>query len=544
MKNTKSNFFKHKFQWLVLLVALLGVSQGAWASYSVQIYAYSTSGQPSLWAWNSDNTSINFTGGTWPGWAMTRVSNSSNWYVATITVTSTKYSFLFSYSGNNQSSDITNKTATAQAYTVASKSATEYNGTNKWYYDYILLSTSSFTNWENNSATFKAHLYSDTSCSDGCYMGTINFSSTNCAHLYKAITNSLLPVKGIKIERYDSSGSTAWNHFSINTFSSSHNAASVSSCNDWNCGSKTMLRGDPNITGQPSPTTQNLNVGDTPSTLSVTVSAKLSGTSEFTYQWQKCDTSGGTFEDIDGAKGSSYVPSTASVGTLYYKCKVTGFCEKTSNVSGAVNVTLDCTTPQTGKTITIKETSSGSFDDAVTVCSGTNVTVRVASAQSGYIYRVHSSSTPTAENKLAEGSCTSAGNFDISFDASSSSTCYVFALKSNGCDATNVGNNTVSLTVNPTPTITPSSTTAKNFEAVTLSSSASLNSSVGDNGWAITNISGSDSYLYNTTTTAAKFKGTVGGSSSKGFIIQGTASNGCVGSTTITVSADAAESCN
>lgn len=542
MKNFFSTILRHTPQCLVLLVALFGVSQGAWASYSVQIYAYSTSGQPSLWAWNPDNTSTNFTGGTWPGWAMTRVSNSSNWYVATITVTSTKYSFLFSYSGNNQSPDITNRTATAQAYTVASKSATEYDGTNKWYYDYILLSTSSFTNWENNSATFKAHLYSDTSCSDNCYMGTINFSGTNCTHLYKAITNSLLPVKGIKIERYDSSGSEAWNHFSINTFSSSYNAASVSSCNDWNCGSKTRLRGDPNITGQPSPDTQNLNVGDTPSTLSVTVSTKLSGTSDFTYQWQKCATSGGTFEDIDGADGSSYVPSTASVGTLYYKCKVTGFCEKTSNVSGAVNVTLSCTPAPTGnKTITIKETSSGSYGSSVTVCSGANVTVKVASSQSGYIYRVYDDSqTPV---KMKEET-SSGGDLELTFAPTDNAVYTVKAVKSSGCSETVVGANTVSVTVNTTPTITPSSTTAKNFEAVTLSSSASLNSSVGDNGWAITNISGSDSYLYNTTTTAAKFKGTVGGSSSKGFIIQGTASNGCVGSTTITVSADDAESCN
>ena len=89
------------------------------------------------------------------------------------------------------------------------------------------------------------------------------------------------------------------------------------------------------ITTQPSITNQNLLVNATATTLSVVVY----GTG-ITYQWYRNTTNtstGGTA--ISGATGSTYTPSTASVGTLYFYCVVTAGCGVvTSNVSGGIAV--------------------------------------------------------------------------------------------------------------------------------------------------------------------------------------------------------------
>jgi len=92
----------------------------------------------------------------------------------------------------------------------------------------------------------------------------------------------------------------------------------------------------PTITAQPSSTAYNTCVGGNAfSALSVTAS----GTGTLTYQWQSCATSGGTYTDISNATLSSYTPVNTAMGTLYYKCKVTGDCGNvTSNASGAYTV--------------------------------------------------------------------------------------------------------------------------------------------------------------------------------------------------------------
>ena len=56
-----------------------------------------------IWAWNSSDSSENYTGGTWPGTAMTD-SDGDGWYDFTIEKTSSN--LIFSNSGNNQTSDL------------------------------------------------------------------------------------------------------------------------------------------------------------------------------------------------------------------------------------------------------------------------------------------------------------------------------------------------------------------------------------------------------------------------------------------------------
>ncbi len=561
MKNTRLNFFNHKFQWLVLLVALLGVSQGVWGLNAGGI-------------WYFDNTKTNWTD-------VYIIIGKSNWTQAVkLSANSCGY-YVHNESGWGDASKL--------FFADNNCGYDTGNGSNK------NVDSHRSGNYTENVTTNKSNYLCQPNSASGESIG-ITWSSINvlsvlrdCYVCFYAGVNNGWDTKKVYLNNGSSDVASDLPASAVSVGGTTYNLAPV--ClpagqyyisNQSKSGWVGVQMGEVSVAGKIYGLTNDggnkvtINIGITPGALkfdnstggtSKTVSvgdaitlyassnkSKDPYNSDLEVQYY-VETSAGYFTLLgSGDISSNYntktitLPNTLTDGTYTIYALVT---DKTNHKvyikeSNTVSLTISSCTPAPtqGKTITIKETSSGSFDDAVTVCSGTNVTVRVASAQSGYIYRVHSSSEPTAQNKLAEGSCTSAGNFDISFEASSSSTCYVFALKSNGCDATDVGNNTVSLTVNTTPTITPSSTTAKNFESVTLGSDPALNSSVGDNGWEITNISGSDSYLYNTTTTAAKFKGTVGGSSSKGFIIQGTASNGCVGSTTITVSADAEEICN
>lgn len=97
----------------------------------------------------------------------------------------------------------------------------------------------------------------------------------------------------------------------------------------------------PTVGTSPSTTVQNLCGGASATTLSVSAT----GAATLTYQWYSNtanSNSGGTL--IAGATSSSYTPSTAVSGTLYYYCEVGSTCLPTptpalSNVSGAVNVT-------------------------------------------------------------------------------------------------------------------------------------------------------------------------------------------------------------
>ncbi len=56
-----------------------------------------------LWAWNPSNSSENYTGGKWPGTAMTQ-DGSTKWYTYTLNVT--KSAIIFSNSGNGQTADL------------------------------------------------------------------------------------------------------------------------------------------------------------------------------------------------------------------------------------------------------------------------------------------------------------------------------------------------------------------------------------------------------------------------------------------------------
>jgi hypothetical protein len=96
----------------------------------------------------------------------------------------------------------------------------------------------------------------------------------------------------------------------------------------------------PAITTHPSTSVDTLVVNDQATPLSITATGD-----GLTYQWYSNTTasnSGGTA--ISGATSSSYTPSTATTGTLYYYCVVTGTCSPpaVSNVSGGITVQDYC----------------------------------------------------------------------------------------------------------------------------------------------------------------------------------------------------------
>ena len=114
--------------------------------------------------------------------------------------------------------------------------------------------------------------------------------------------------------------------------------------------------------------TQTQCIGGTFAAISVTAT----GTGTLTYQWYSNTTlsvSGGS--SISGATNSSYIPSAATTGTLYYYCVVTGTCgTATSLISGAFIVT-PATAISSQSTATQTQCIGGTFTAISITATGT-----------------------------------------------------------------------------------------------------------------------------------------------------------------------------
>lgn len=93
----------------------------------------------------------------------------------------------------------------------------------------------------------------------------------------------------------------------------------------------------PEITAQPSTESKNYTQGEAATALSVTATG-----TNCTYQWKQSESKDGSYINVTagtGANTETYTPSTANIGTLYYKCEVTACGETvTSDASGAITV--------------------------------------------------------------------------------------------------------------------------------------------------------------------------------------------------------------
>lgn len=90
-------------------------------------------------------------------------------------------------------------------------------------------------------------------------------------------------------------------------------------------------------------------VNDTAKALAI--EAKITDKGKLSYAWYKSDSESGSFDLIENATNSKYVPATSEIGTLYYKCTVTNTLDgKTSfadspvftvtviSASGSINI--------------------------------------------------------------------------------------------------------------------------------------------------------------------------------------------------------------
>lgn len=75
------------------------------------------------------------------------------------------------------------------------------------------------------------------------------------------------------------------------------------------------------VSGTVAPTTQNINYNTAPSPL--TLSGTSGGNGTYTYKWQSCATSNGTYTPIGTATNSSYAPLGTTAGTIYYEVVTT-----------------------------------------------------------------------------------------------------------------------------------------------------------------------------------------------------------------------------
>jgi len=159
----------------------------------------------------------------------------------------------------------------------------------------------------------------------------------------------------------------------------------------------------------------------TPSSQSVCQSASVTytvagsgGDGSFTYLWkQSTDNFASNNVDASGTNtNASYSPSTASAGTMYYRCVVSSSCGSPSSATSNT-VTLTVTNPPSAALAVSAAAAS--------VCSGTGTNVNVALSESGVSYQLRNGSSPVGSPvtgtggtiSLPTGNLTSATTFNV-----------------------------------------------------------------------------------------------------------------------------------
>lgn len=250
--------------------------------------------------------------------------------------------------------------------------------------------------------------------------------------------------------------------------------------------------------------------GNTGDTQELTLSGQIGS-----IQWHKGSTSDFTPTNatkISGATGTTYNAPINTTGTMYYKVVVTNGACQSATSADAAEVTVRPNMSVDGVTLNL---SSDAICNGVT---GTTASIEgtPVTTVAGGVGQYKSSNTSIATVNATTGAITtiSAGNTDITYKVTG------------GCGS-DVETTAATLTVKAVPTITPSTSTVTSYVPVSISSNANVT-------WSRTP-DNTNSYLYETTSTAAKFKGN---NTSSPYSVRGVAENGCEGSTTITVTQD------
>lgn len=452
MKHKLQTMLKHKLQWLLLLAALLGVSQGVWALSLSGDYYFDNSNAK----WSNVYLIVGKSGWTQ---AIKMVELCDGIYYVNVSWNDAS-KFFFANSnlgygeGGGSNADIGSKTKTGNCTSDFSSAPSgkkftpsTYTGTS------ISGSWSAFSDDQYKAAALKRVLR------DGYimfYIGEpsswtqsifylLNSSNATVAFAHGSFENDSKkfgPIVAPSATGYKITHALNWTGGT--TFESGHpvKGGAYYENNSFNKKNGTALTAS--VTLSSSSITQGSNV-------TISSSSKSDGilglTSQIKYYATNDDYD--TFTELSVTNSTTLVTSGLTAGTwticaVFYDTKI--YCKGTERT---LTVNSACTpAPSTGKTITIDESE---------VCEDTEVTVTVGSSQSGYIYRVYdNAATP---NKVGEEE-SNGGNLDISFTPSASATYTVKAVKMDGCAETEVGANTVSVTVNALPTISLTGTGA------------------------------------------------------------------------------------
>jgi hypothetical protein len=102
--------------------------------------------------------------------------------------------------------------------------------------------------------------------------------------------------------------------------------------------------------------------------------AATGGTGTFAYQWQSSANPGGPWANVAGATGASFTPPVGTVGTVYYRCRVTqsgANCEVNSTPAAIVTTPAPTFTQQPASQVVCQGGALGALQVAFTNGTGT-----------------------------------------------------------------------------------------------------------------------------------------------------------------------------
>ncbi len=392
------------------------------------------------------------------------------------------------------------------------------------------------SNWSGAAATYCIYYYNESVTPK--YEGWVEMSliegsgPTDSNAIYGATLPTGAVIANVIFVRTDPSGGCGnwdnkWCQTDNLTYDGTKNLFEVGSdCNktgSWRSTPYTPPCDDPDVSTTSSPST-------------TAVSASCAGT--YSYGGDYCvpasvgiayKAAGGEYADHEGTASSGAI--TASLtglvpGTTYtYKAYVV--LDNNTRIEGSEQTfTTGCPT--------ISIPSDPSTSD-VSYCDGSVVAALAVTATSypDYTmeYQWYSSADKSDDDIIS-------GVTESTYTPSSGTLYYRCKVRTNSaCDASaQISAYSGRITFDPekvSPVITASASSVTNYTPVTLTASKAVIET-----WALSG-SGVNQYLYKKTGTSAIFKGNVGSGSAVTYTIEGTAANGCSGTTTVTVNKNA-----
>lgn len=528
MKQKLQTLLKHKLQWLVLLLALFGVSQGVWG-YNIakdsKIYFVNTDAwtEVNMWFWGdgwTDNQTMTHITNTgiyykkfdnqydYGGWIFRNASGGGGSYAGFNVQYSVSGNMWYKYNSSTKQTTMAGLNGTAKLNSMISTDGSSYS---KTYNSNCVATISGYNLGGGNSST------TDVSASTG---------SSATATIYPAYASTVT---------YSGSNGTGFRYLGISTtektngvpsdVASSPTAQSLycSSCGNTNLADRyayfiatysvtaskctaTSAGGSVKLDDKASPLTKTVDAGTSVKFTAVPTN------SAWEFEGWYSDAGGSTLVSTS----NPYNVTITSAKTLYAKF---------NNVCGTVNVTNPDGTNYSscpgGKTLSVSGSNgTGTLSyqwyrtTAATATGGTVVTEKLTAAEGGNYY------TP---------------NYN---DAGTAYRYYCIARSSGDCESYKSATSGVSGVFNTNTSvlkISPSISLVKSYEPVTLTAT---NANV--ESWSLSPTEGPTQYLYDSSKRRVKFKG-VGDTPAITYTITATARDGlftCPGKATVIVEED------